>query len=421
MKKNQYYKQLLELCNLELYNRMRGHTQWCNIARKNQLPPPDPWYIWLILAGRGFGKTRAASELVKSWGETGKYKRIALIGNTISEVMHVMLNGESGILSISQKNKGIKFLPSKKMITWPSGAVATFYSAEKYDQLRGPQFDAAWIDEISKFSHPKEVFDQLSFSLRLGNDPKIVITTTPKSIKFLRDLINRKDVSISRGTSIENKANLAPSFLTQIEYLKGTPLEAQEIYGEIVDVDQNALWTWDDISSAQKSSPQEFSRIIISVDPAISSSSHSDETGIIVAGLDCGNIYILNDSSMLATPDLWIAKVVELYKYYNADLVVIEKNAGGNLLETAIHSIEKNVRIKMVFATKSKRERAAPVALLYKKGKIFHTKQFTTLESQMTASKISNSPDRLDALVWAVKELTTNSENYFDIPHSWVG
>ncbi|MDR2681588.1 MAG: terminase family protein [Holosporaceae bacterium] len=234
---------------------------WEKIARQNQLAPPGNWNIWLILAGRGFGKTRSAAEAIRRWVLAGTYKRIALISNTIQEARQVMVEGESGILSISDAEEKLEFYPSKRLLRWPNGAIATLYGAEHYEHLRGPQFDAAWIDEFAKFHYPKETFDQLSFSLRLGVSPKVILTTTPRPIQFLKDLMKRDDVVTVKGTSLENSQNLSPTFLKQLEYLKGTRLEAQEIYAEIIDENQNTLWAWEDIEKCHRDPPHFMNKV----------------------------------------------------------------------------------------------------------------------------------------------------------------
>lgn len=380
---------------------------WESIARKNQLAPPGNWSVWMLLAGRGFGKTRAAAETIRKWASTGEYRRIALIANTLQEARKVMVEGESGLLRISDKSEKIRFFPSLRLVKWGSGAIATLYGAERYDQLRGPEFDAAWIDEFAKFQHPKETFEQLSFSLRLGKNPRTILTTTPRPIQFIKDLMKRKDVVTVRGTSFENIQNLSPVFLQQLKYLKGTRLEAQELYAEIVEEAKNTLWSWDDIEKCYREPPHFLNDVVVGVDPAVTANKSSDETGIIVAGMDgFGKAYILDDLSISAAPEIWGNRVVAAYKKYRARVVVVEKNAGGDLLNHLIKSIDDEVNIKMVYASKSKSARACPVVVLYQKKRIFHARQFHKLELQMaTYTPNSKSPDRLDAMVWATTEL----------------
>ena len=395
---------------------------WENLARPNQLAPPGNWSIWMLLAGRGFGKTRAAAETIRKWALTGQYKRIALVANTINESRQVMVEGQSGLLSISDESENLQFFPSRRLLTWPNGSVATLYGAENYEQLRGPQFDAAWVDEFAKFQHPRETFEQLSFSLRLGENPKMILTTTPRPIPFIKDLMKRDDVVTVRGTSLENAANLSPNFLRQLEFLKGTRLEAQEIYAEIVENSSNTLWSWDDIENCYGNPPHFLENIVIGVDPALTSHDDSDETGIIVAGMSgSGKAYVLDDLSIAAKPEIWAQKVVSAYKKYNAKLVVIESNAGGELLINLLKSLNDEIKIKSVYAHVSKSARAEPIVILYQKKMIFHARQFQKLEMQMaTYEPGTKSPDRLDAMVWAMSELFKISQSGIIAPSVWA-
>ncbi|MDR3187450.1 MAG: terminase family protein [Holosporaceae bacterium] len=386
---------------------------WEKIARPNQIAPPGNWNVWMILAGRGFGKTRSAAETIRQWAVSGRYRRIALIANTIQEARQVMVEGESGLLSISDESEKLMFLPSRRLLQWPNDAVATLYGAEHYEQLRGPQFDAAWIDEFAKFQHPRETFEQLSFSLRLGKNPKIILTTTPRPIQFIKDLIQREDVVTVRGTSMENVDNLSPTFLKQLEFLRGTRLEAQEIYAEIVEENRNSLWSWKDIENCYRTPPHFLANVVIGVDPALSSGENSDETGIIAVGMDgAGKAYVLDDLSICAAPEVWAKRVVEAYHRYYARLAVIEANAGGELLVNLLKSMDSTMKLRTVYAHTSKISRAEPVVILYQKKMAFHARQFHELEMQMaTYEPRSKSPDRLDALVWAMRELFQINEH----------
>ncbi|MCR5225174.1 MAG: terminase family protein [Alphaproteobacteria bacterium] len=386
---------------------------WTKIARPNQLMPEGDWNIWLLLAGRGFGKTRAAAEAIRQLVLSGKYKRIALIANTIQEAKQVMVEGASGLLSISEESEKLTFLTSKRLLKWENGAIATIYGAENYEQLRGPQFDAAWIDEFAKFQYPRETFEQLSFGLRLGEHPRTILTTTPRPLQFIKDLMKRDDVVTVRGTSFENLENLSPTFLRQLEYLKGTRLESQEIYAEIVEENQNTLWAWSDIENCYCTPPHFLQNIVIGVDPALTSGENSDETGIIVAGMDGSNkAYVLDDLSINAEPKVWASKVAEAYKKYSARLVVVEGNAGGELLVNLLKSADNSMKIKTTYARISKTARAEPIVILYQKHRIFHARCFHKLEMQMaTYTPKDRSPDRLDAMVWAMTELFQLSDN----------
>jgi len=380
---------------------------WEEIARPNQIAPAGDWNIWLILAGRGFGKTRSAAEAIRQWVRENRCRRIALIADTIQEARRVMVEGESGLLPISSKDEGLVFVPSRRTLEWPNGAIATLYGAEDYEQLRGPQFDAAWVDEFAKFAHPRETFEQLSFVLRLGKKPRAILTTTPRSIPFIKDLMARDDVVTVRGTSLENAENLSPTFLKQLEYLKGTRLEAQEIYAEIIEDSANTLWSWHDIENCYRTPPHFMNNVVVAVDPAVTSGVDSDETGIIVAGMDgFQRGYVLDDLSVNAPPEIWAQRAVDAYHRYSARLMVVERNAGGELLVSQIRSVDSSVLIKTVYAHTSKAARAEPIVIMYQKGLIFHARQFPKLEMQMaTYVPKSKSPDRLDAMVWAMTEL----------------
>ncbi|MDR2158099.1 MAG: terminase family protein [Holosporaceae bacterium] len=388
-------------------------TTWEQIARPNQIAPPGDWSVWLILAGRGFGKTRSAAETIRKWAVHNQYKRIALISNTIQEARQVLVEGESGLLSISEGKENLKFFPSRRLLQWQNGAIATLYGAENYEQLRGPQFDAAWIDEFAKFQHPRETFEQLSFSLRLGKNPRTILTTTPRPIQFIKDLMARNDVVTVRGASFENIENLSPMFLKQLEYLRGTRLESQEIYAEIVEDQPNSLWSWEDIENCQKSPPNFLINTVVGVDPALTSNSNSDETGIVVVGMDCFKKgYVLDDLSVSAAPEIWAGRALEAYRKYSANLMIIEGNAGGELLSNLLLSMDNSIKLKIVHAHTSKMIRAEPIAILYQKKMIFHARQFHKLEMQMaTYEPKAKSPDRLDAMVWAMTELFNISEN----------
>ncbi len=384
---------------------------WDDIARENQKIPNGDWKIWLILAGRGFGKTRTAAESVRKLVLDKSCKRVALIGNTIVEAEKVMVEGESGLLEISRKEDGIKYVRSQKKLVWGNGACAFLYGADEYDKLRGPQFDFAWIDEFAKFRYAKNTFDQLNFALRLGKNPRIIITTTPRPIKILHDIMAKKYTHVTRGSSFENLQNLSTNFIEQLEYLKGTALEAQEIYGEIVSDNSDELWNLDDMHLYYKTPQCAIEKIVIAVDPAVSSKNNSDETGIIVCGKDeIGNMFILDDLSSKEPSNIWEETLINAYHAHKAESIVIEANQGGDLIRNSLLGQDKTLNIKNVYARESKKMRAIPIAGLYKKGKVFHVKQFQKLEVQMgsfiTGKK---SPDRVDALVWGITELQRNT------------
>lgn len=384
---------------------------WSLQARPSQLPPPGAWRTWLILAGRGFGKTRTGAETLRTWVKLGRCRQLALIGETEIETRHVMVEGSSGLLAVHPLKERPLYEPSKRQILWPNGAVATCFSAEAYEQLRGPQFDGAWVDELAKFRDSQKVWDQLMFGLRLGKTPRAIVTTTPRPTAFLKALIKDPDVITTRGNTSENAKNLAPPFLSYVQrHYANSCLGRQELHAEIVEENEGALWRRSLIECAQKSF-QEFplQRLIIAVDPAVSSGAKSDETGIIVAGITVeGTGVILEDLSLRATPHEWTTKVVEAYHRLKADRVVAEVNMGGDLVEQLLRTQDASISYKSVRATRGKGMRAEPIVALYEQKKVWHARAFPQLEEQMCAyipGKNQASPDRLDALVWALTEL----------------
>lgn len=387
---------------------------WQKKARASQQIPEGDWYAWLILAGRGFGKTRTGAETIREWVKSGQAKRIALIGATEDEVRQVMIEGESGLLAVHPPEERPYFLPSRKLLVWPNGACAQIFSGVKPDQLRGPQFDGAWIDELAKFPHPETLWQQLNFSLRLGKAPRVVITTTPRPLKLLKALMERegKDVVLTRGSSFENQENLSPTFLSMMEErYAGTRLGTQELYGEILENVEGALWTYEHIEEARIDVAPPLARIVVAVDPAVTSSEESDETGLIIAGVSAdGKYYVLEDGSGRYPPIKWAKRAIDLYKRHKADRIIAEVNQGGDLVQTMIRSLDSEVSFQSVRATRGKFTRAEPVAALYEQGLVFHVSPqgFSELEEQLcryVPGGSLKSPDRLDALVWALTAL----------------
>ncbi|MDR1267028.1 MAG: terminase family protein [Holosporales bacterium] len=381
---------------------------WTLHARPTQLPPPGDWKIWLILAGRGFGKTRAGAETIRRWVQSGQCQRIALIAQTIDEARSVMVEGNSGLLSVSAPWEGAVYEAQKKHVIWPNGTLATLYGAEHPEQLRGPQFDGAWIDEFAKFPDPEAILTQLFLSLRLGRHPRALITTTPRPIPALRALLTRQDTVVTRGSTFENADNLSQSFLDLARrQFEGMPLGDQELYGEMIEP-PGTLWTSALIEERRLSQTPSLVRIVIGVDPALSHNAHSDETGIVVTGQDAqGSAYILADHSMQAPPEEWMRRVGEIYQAFSAHQVVLETNAGGDLLPALFKRFAPGISLKLVRAQKSKWTRAEPIALLYRQRKVFHVGTFPELERQMLTytPHTAQSPDRMDALVWALSIL----------------
>jgi len=401
---------------------------WERLARLSQKMPEGDWRIWLVMAGRGFGKTRMGAEAVRRWVQDG-YRRIALIGNTREDVRSVMIEGVSGLLNICPDFERPEFERSKDQLLWPNGAMAQIFSAERYEKLRGPQFDAAWIDELAKFRRVQDVWDQLMLGLRLGEHPKVIITTTPRPIPLLKQLMARKDVLVTRGSSFENAQNLPQDFLATLATQYGhTRLGAQEIYAQILDETPGALWTRDMIKYQAPAGPAEsnpfWQRIIIGVDPAVSHTEHSDETGIVVVALgadDCA--YVIDDHSLRAPSTQWAKLVIQTYHQWQANVVVAEKNKGGDLVESVLRVLDPNLAYRGVIATKGKVTRAEPIAALYQQGKVFHCQPLEKLERQMTGfvpGPLRSSPDRVDALVWALTELMLKTPPSMPAPRVWL-
>lgn len=384
---------------------------WKFWARPKQLAPEGNWRTWLILAGRGWGKTRTGAEWVRGLVESGKAKRIALVAPTAADARDVMVEGESGILAIAPPWNRPVYEPSKRRLTWPNGAIATTYSADEPDRLRGPQHDAAWADELAAWRYP-DAWDMLMFGLRLGKDPRVIVTTTPKPVKVIRDLVEDPTTVVTRGSTYENIANLAPAFVEQIiAKYEGTRLGRQELYAEILDDVPGALWSRAVIDGLRVKEALELRRIVVAIDPAVTSEEGSDETGIIVAGVGYdGHGYVLKDLACRASPNDWARRAVEAYYRYEADAIIGEVNNGGDLVETVIRTVDRNVPFKAVRASRGKAVRAEPVAALYEQGRVHHVGTFDVLEDQLCAItpdgyQGAGSPDRADALVWALTEL----------------
>ncbi len=398
---------------------------WHEIARKEQLIPKDWKWLWLILAGRGFGKTRTGAETIMEMINSGKYKHIAIIGRTITEARDVMVEGMSGMLSttIAQKmykNKEnkiedpdilkFKFYRSRNIIVWENGARAYLLSGKDYQKLRGYQFDLVWLDEFAKYKFPEKLWEQVLFTLRIGDDPKCIITTTPKPLRILKRLTELNDVHITQGSTFDNKENLSERFLQIMQdYYKDTWIGKQELEGMLLLEKQNTVWKRENI--VYKNIEREaLSRVVIGVDPAVSSNEESDETGIIVAGLGYDNkIYVLDDLSGKYSPTQWAKIVCRASHDYHAGKIIAETNNGGDFVEEVLRSVEENVPFKQTRALKGKISRAEPVSMLYEASRVYHTREFCELEEQMCDMSYdepnSKSPDRVDALVWAVNEL----------------
>lgn len=381
-------------------------------ARPNQVAPDGNWTTWLILAGRGFGKTRTGAEWVRERVESGLSKRIALIGKTPADVRDVMIEGESGLLNISPPYNMPTYEPSKRRLTWDNGAIAQTFSSYEPDQLRGSQFDTAWADEMASWEYPEETWDNLMFALRLGEKPQVCVTTTPRPLQLLINLRDAKTTVLTKGTSYDNRENLNQQFFDSIlSKYKNTRLGMQEIYAEILEESDNAMWKREWLDEGRlEVGPGDLERVVVAIDPAVTSKKTSDETGIIVAGKDSeGEFYVLNDSSARYTPSAWSEKAIMLFNQYQCDKIIAEVNNGGQLVEHTLRTQSENVPYKSVHASRGKRTRAEPIASLYEQNKVHHVGSFQRLENQLCnweANSGDPSPDRLDALVWALSELS---------------
>lgn len=401
---------------------LRWH--WPFFARPNQVEPLGDWNTWLILAGRGFGKTRTGAETIRKWvcGSTpmskGRYGRIALVAETAADARAVMVEGESGLLNVHPTDFRPTYYPSKREVHWPNGAIATLYNATEPDQLRGPQHDAAWCDELAKWQFCQESWDQLQFGLRLGTNPRAIITTTPRPLPLIKKLVVDPKVAVTRGSTFDNKDNMPESFIRSIhDKYGGTRLGRQELNGEILEDIPGALWTRQNIDDNRKTEVPDLERIYVAVDPATSSGENADEHGIVVVGLardsdGYARGYILEDGSLKGSPEEWARRAVSLYRKWSADKIVAEKNQGGEMVSSVIRSVDRSVPVTLVHASRGKFIRAEPISALYEQGRIHHVGRFDKLEDQMCTFSIDNirsngygSPDRVDALVWGLSEI----------------
>jgi predicted phage terminase large subunit-like protein len=387
-------------------------TGWSSLARPSQLPPPGGWTIWLILAGRGFGKTRAAAEWVRSNVESGNAKSVAIIGSTAADVRDTCVEGSSGILSICPDWNRPIYEPSKRRLTWPNGAWATMYSGEEPDRLRGPNHDLAWCDELASWSNQHQTWDNLMMTLRAGTHPRCIITTTPKPSKLLKSLIERRgqDVVITGGSTYENRSNLARSFFASIiNRYEGTRLGRQELDAEYLEDLEGALWSRSLIEElrVQRGQVPELKRIVVAIDPAVSCGEDSDETGIVVCGLGADNHgYVLEDASGKYLPPEWARRAIALYNKYGAERIVAEQNQGGVMVEMTLRAVEPNVSYRGVHAARGKLVRAEPIAALFEQRRCHIVGAWPVLEDQMCSyAGGGDSPDHLDAMVFALTEL----------------
>lgn len=380
---------------------------WEWIGRPSQQAPGGDWIVWLILAGRGFGKTRTGAETVRQWVKEEAF--VNLIGATADDARDIMIEGESGVLAICPDEERPIYRRSKRRLDWPNGAVSLIFTADEPERLRGKQHAKIWGDELAAWRYP-EAWDQAMFGLRLGKRPQAIVTTTPRPTDLVRTLAKSPTTIITRGSTYDNAANLARSFLSKIvEKYEGTRLGRQELNAEILDDNPGALWKRDAIDAGRMppAALPDLSYMAVGVDPAATSSESSDLTGIVCVGKDNReppHYYVLDDQSIQGSPEIWAKKVVACHAANGANIVVGEVNQGGEMVEMCIRTQGAFIPYKAVRATKGKAVRAEPVSALYEQGRVHHVGVFSKLEDQMcewdpvTSKK---SPDRVDALVWA--------------------
>jgi phage terminase large subunit-like protein len=383
---------------------------WQTWARPEQLYPVHSGLLkWMPLGGRGWGKSRTGAEFVRWQVEKCGVKRIALVGRTAADVRDVMVTGKSGLLSVCPPWNMPSYKSSEAKVIWPNGAEAKMYSGDKPDSLRGPEHEAVWLDEFAAHRYAPAVWSNLLFGLRLGKQPKVIITTTPKNTPMMRELIADPTIYVTKGSSYDNRANLPASFFDEIiKRYDGTRLGRQEIYAELLADSEGALWKRDNIESARVSQVPTLTRIVVAIDPSVTSAEESAETGIIVAGVAGDNYYILADNSLRGTPHQWAMAAVGAYRTHKADRLIGEANNGGDLIEANIRTVDKNVAFRKVHASRGKATRAEPIASLYEQGRVHHVGYMAELEDQMCSWQPGEiSPDRLDAMVWAITELSS--------------
>lgn len=399
-------------------------ADWALWAREDQLPPAcaqggGAWNTWLVLGGRGAGKTRAGAEWVRGLA-LGRppfahrpVERIALVAETMADLREVMVEGISGLLAIHPRDERPKWEPTRRRLEWPNGVVAQGFSAEDPESLRGPQFAAAWLDELAKWKRADDAFDMLQFGLRLGDSPRQMVTTTPRPSALLRRLLADPHVAVTRAKTADNALHLAPGFLGHVlKRYGGTRLGRQELDGELIEDRADALWTRAGLEAVREDDAPPLMRIAVAIDPPASSRAGADACGIVCAGMDAsGGLHVLADESESGLrPAQWAGKAVALYRRFEADIIVAEVNQGGEMVRAVIAEVDAGVPVEQVRATRGKFLRAEPVAALYEQGRVRHCGTFPALEDEMCdfgpeGLSSGRSPDRVDALVWALTAL----------------
>ena len=379
---------------------------WDFWARPEQMYPEGDWLVWLLLGGRGAGKTRTLAETVRRWARS--HSRIGLVGATSADVRDVIIEGESGILAIHPDDTRPVYEPSKRRLTWPNGCIASVYSADEPDRLRGPQHETVALDELAAWRYPQETWDNIMLGLRLGPKPRAVVATTPRPIPIIKALVKAPTTHLTRESTYVNLDNLAPSFREQVlmKY-EGTTLGRQELYAEIIEDVDGALWNRAMIEAHRTHAPPQMSRIVVGVDPP--GSATGAECGIVAAGMDNqhpAHFYVLDDRSLHGSPDTWGHEAVALYRMRMADRIIGERNFGGDMVASTIRTVDPDVSYRDVVSSRGKLLRAEPVAALAEQGRLHHVGSFGPLEDEQCSYDGSGpSPNRMDAMVFAVTEL----------------
>lgn len=378
---------------------------WSFWARDKQRIPQADFFCWLILAGRGFGKTRTGAETSRQWARDNAY--VNMIGATADDARDIMIEGESGILAICPKDERPEYVASKRQLQWPNGSISLIFTADEPERLRGKQHFKLWADEVGAWRYP-ESWDQAMMGLRLGAKPQAVITTTPKPTKLILDLVNDKRNIVTVGTTYENSANLADGFFDYvIRKYEGTRLGEQELNAKLLTDSPGALWKRDQLDKCRVlKAPETLTRVVVGVDPTATST--GDEAGIITAGGYRDQYYTLADDSCHGSPQAWASAAITAYHRFKADCIVAEKNNGGDMVEAVIKQVDPKVNVKLVWASRGKAVRAEPIAAIAEQGRDHHVGVFASLEDElcMWVPGDATSPNRLDAKVWAYTELT---------------
>ncbi len=399
------------LASLSNDDARRMAFDWRVWARGKQLPPPGDWRVWVLRAGRGFGKTRTGA----AWTDERAMQEprwIAYVAKTPADARDYMIEGPGGVLRNTDPHQRPTYEPSKRRLTWPNGSWATIYSSEEPDQLRGFSGDTAWLDEFAKWRNPDECWEMLQFGMReaSSDQPRVLISTTPRPIEILKQIQAHPKTVTVMGSSYENRRNLDQGWFDDVlSQYEGTTLGRQEIYAEDVPDREGALWGRTQIEADRVRKRPDLARVVVAIDPAVTSTEKSDETGIVVAGIgEDGRGYVLDDLSLRASPDKWAGVAVSAYRTWTADRIIGEANNGGDMIELVLRTVDRAVSYKKVHASRGKAPRAEPIAALYEQHRVSHVGLFPELEDQMCSwvpGDNGRSPDRMDALVWALTEL----------------